>query len=74
MVVESLSKYVDPQDLTVAIHLNRQVQFDPKSLAILKLSIAALWVFGSISHDQSKWGLWGDFLEEPLGICFTYPT
>jgi hypothetical protein len=73
-VIKSLSKYVDSTDLTVAIHLNRRVHFDPKALIIPQLRIAAIWVFGSISSDQSEWGLWGDFLEQPEGTRFMYPT
>lgn len=73
-VIQSLTKYVDSEDLTVAIHLNRQAHFDPKNLTIPQLRIAALWVFGSISPDQSKWGLWGNFLEQPEGTLFTYPA
>lgn len=73
-VIQSLTKYVDSEDLTVAIHLNRQVHFDPKTLVIPQLRIAALWIFGAISPDQSEWGLWGNFLEEPEGTRFAYPA
>ncbi|MDP3421691.1 MAG: hypothetical protein Q8S10_12305 [Thiobacillus sp.] len=73
-VIRSLTKYVDSTDLTVAIHLNQQVRFDPRMLVVPTLPIAALWVFGSISPDQSEWGLWGNFLEEPEGTRFAYPV
>ncbi len=74
-IINSLAaKYVDSEDLTVAIHLNRQIHFDPKTLIIPHLRIAGLWIFGSISPDQSEWGLWGNFLEQPEGSRFTYPA
>lgn len=73
-ILRSLTKYVDSEDLTVAVHLNRQQHFDPATLSIPPLRIAALWVFASISPDQSKWGLWGNFLEQPEGSCFMYPA
>ena len=73
-IVQSLTKYVDSEDLTVAIHLNRQVHFNPKTLSVPPLRIAALWVFCSISPDQSEWGLWGNFLEQPEGSRFAYPA
>jgi hypothetical protein len=73
-IVESLAKYVDSEDLTVAIHLNRQAHFDPTVLSVPPLKIAALWVFASISPDQSQWGLWGNFLEQPEGSRFAYPA
>ena len=71
--IDSLSKYVDSGDLTVAIHLNRHGRFDPGELVIPRLNITALWVFAGLSHDQREWGLWGNFLEEPEGIRFSYP-
>jgi len=73
-IVQSLTQYVDSEDLTVAIHLNRQVHFDPKALSVPPLRFAALWVFASISPDQSEWGLWGNFLEQPEGSRFAYPA
>jgi hypothetical protein len=72
--VDALSKYVDSEDLTVAIYLNRPVHFDPEQLVVPRLKIAALWVFGAISPDKKNWGLWGNFLEVPEGTAFDYPT
>lgn len=71
--VGALTKYVDSGDLTVAIHFNRQSHFDPKEIIVPPLNIAALWVFGAVTGDQATWGLWGNFLEEPLGFRFEYP-
>lgn len=73
-VLQSLTKYVDSEQLTVAIHLNQQGHFDPSSLAVPRLGIAALWIFASISDDGSEWGLWGNFLEAPEGLRFGYPA
>lgn len=73
-VICSLTKYVDSKDLTVAIHLNQRVRFDARELVVPPLPIAALWVFGSISPDQSEWGLWGNFLEKSEGSRFIYPV
>lgn len=74
-IVDALvGKYVDSADLTVAIHLNQRAHFDPSKLLIPPLKIAALWVFGAISADQTQWGLWGNFLEIPVGTRFEYPT
>ena len=77
-IIQSLTKYVDSEDLTVAIHLNRQVHFDPATLVVPPLRIAALWIFASISPDQSEWGLWGNYLEQSEGSRegsrFAYPS
>lgn len=71
--VNALAKYVDSEDLTVAIHLNQQARFDPSKLSVPPLCIAALWVFASVSPDQSLWGLWGNLLETREGSSFEYP-
>ncbi|MFO1396504.1 MAG: hypothetical protein U1F48_05515 [Burkholderiales bacterium] len=74
-LIEQLGeKYVDSPDLTVAIYLNRDVAFDVATLEVPPLRLAALWVFGGISPDQSRWGLWGDLLGEPIGTRFEYPA
>jgi len=73
-IINALAKYTDSADLTVAIHLNQRAHFDPSKLVVPSLKIAALWVFGAISVDQTQWGLWGNFLETPVGTRFEYPT
>ena len=74
-IVDALpNKYVDSDDVTIAIHLNQQMRFEPSAIQVPALRVAALWVFGSISPDQSKWGLWGNFLEAPYGTSYAYPV
>lgn len=72
--INSLTKYADSKDLTVAVYLNQEGPFDPKDVTVPSLKIAALWIFASISEDQSEWGLWGNFLEKPNSFRFRYPT
>jgi len=67
-------KYVDSADLTVAIYLNQQLRFEPSELRIPRLRIAALWVFAGLASDGAEWGLWGDFLDRPMGTRFAYPA
>ena len=44
-LIQGLSKYKGTEDLTVLIHLNRRVHFDPASVTLPpQLPIAALWV------------------------------
>lgn len=73
-VVDSLRKYVNSEDLTVAIHFNQHGRLDTQDLRIPALRIGAVWVFGGISKDQSEWSLLGDILEQPVETRFTYPT
>ena len=73
-VVAGLAKYSDSKDLSVVIHLNQETCFDPATLVVPSLNIAALWVFAAITPDQTSWGIWGNFLEEPEGTRFEYPV
>lgn len=74
-VLESLTKYSGAKDLTVLIHLNRQVRFKPDELLVPNgLRLAALWVLGCINPDQSRWALWGNYLENPEMSEFAYPV
>lgn len=74
-VIAALEKYVSSEDLTVAIHLNRVVKgFNPSEIIVPPLRIAALWMFGAIAADQSRWAIWGNFLDELEVAEFAYPT
>jgi hypothetical protein len=76
-VVDSLARYADSADVTVAIKINRPGPFDPTEMKLpADLRIGGLWIFTSLSADQSEFGLWGDFLsrtDAPLGTRFSYP-
>ncbi len=73
-ILKALEKYVDSEDLTVAIHLNQNKRFELATVVVPPLRIAALWVFAAISENQSEWGLWGNFLEQPERTRFEYPA
>jgi hypothetical protein len=74
-VIDSLGRYSDSQDLTVLIHLNREARFKPSAVVIPEgTRIAALWVLACVSPDQSRWALWGSYLEEPDRSEFAYPA
>jgi hypothetical protein len=66
-IVNGLTKYPSSTKLTVAIHLNRVVQFAPSELVIPRLGVAAVWVFGAIRPDRSRWAIWGNFLDPEDG-------
>lgn len=73
-VINGLVKYVDSEELVVAIHLNQRLRFDPSSVHIPELRIRQLWIFFAISEDQSEWGLCGNLLESAEVTIFSYPT
>jgi len=72
--MRTLSKYVDSENLTVAIHLNQDTHFDPVNLQASSLKLAELWIFATLNPSQSTWGLWGNFLGPDPGLSqFNYP-
>lgn len=72
--VDALTKYVNSEDLVVAIHLNRCTLFDPSQLVIPDLKIAELWIFGALTPDESTWGMWGNFMQSASGTRYSYPV
>jgi hypothetical protein len=73
-LISSLQKYHDSNDLTVAIHVNRQGTIDISKIVIPQLSVRGLWLFGSLTLDQSKWFLAGDLLGDKNYYEFYYPA
>jgi len=74
-LVQGLSRYSGRKDLTVLIHLNRHVHFNPESLVLPpRLPIAALWFLACTDPTHSEWVIWGNFLEQAEGTSFAYPV
>lgn len=77
-IIDKLERYTDSADVTFVLKLNRVCQFNPSDIVISdNLSIGGLWVFGSVSEDQSEFALWGNFLnsvQNDMGIKFLYPS
>lgn len=77
-VLDGLTKYTDSIDLVLAIKLNRPEHFDPSQVEVPSgLQFGGVWIFGSISEDQSEWAIFGDFANdaaEPIGHRYLYPA
>jgi hypothetical protein len=74
-VIDGLEKYSDSSNLTVAIHLNQAARFNPDALRLRQLKVASVWVFFTVTANQSLWELWGNFTEDdPSCIQFSYPS
>jgi hypothetical protein len=69
-----LKKYRNSTDLVVAIHVNREMQLNFAEVLVPKLALAAVWLYGAISPDQSKWMLYGDLLDQPASYEIPYPS
>ncbi len=72
--IQKLTKYVNSENLVVAIHANRTGQLNFNEIVLPKLKISELWIFGSLTLDQSRWFLYGDVLTRPEYYEFNYPT
>lgn len=73
--INKLKKYVDSENLCVAIYINRlEKSLDVNLIDVTGLNIAELWLFGAASSDQSKWKIIGNLLDSPNTYEFTYPN
>jgi hypothetical protein len=73
-IISSLQKYSSSHDLIVGIHINREGSLDISKIDIPTLNIRELWLFGSLTQDQSKWFLIGDLLDKRGYYEFDYPA
>ena len=62
-VISGLAKYKASRGLTVVVHLNRQIRFDPDQVSLANLELASLWIIGAVSADQHRWMLFGNMME-----------
>ena len=74
-LLHGLARYTGTKDLTVLVHVNRRIHFDPSSITLPRqLPIAALWVLACLNPAHSEWAIWGNLLEEAEGTRFAYPA
>lgn len=72
--IDKLKKYVDSQDLCIALYINRPLRsLDVTQLDTEGLNIAELWLFGAASKDQSTWQVLGNILGRPNVYTYNYP-
>ena len=72
-VIDSLSKYRNAGDLTVAIHVNRRMAGHITLELSANLTIGQLFIFGGCSPDQQRWFIQGDFIKTLERAEFDYP-
>jgi hypothetical protein len=69
-----LSKYRTSHHTVAAVHVNRSGCFDYSSVQKPETSFAEIWLYASLTSDQSLWALYGDLLHEPRGFEIPWPT
>ncbi len=55
-------RYPDSADLTVAVHVNRDMKIRCTDLNLDGFRLKSLWLFGGNSEDQIEWRVIGDLL------------
>jgi len=75
-IIDKLEKYSGETNLSVVIHINRQMRFEYRPWQrVGRPRINELWYLGCESADQSKWFLYGSVLREnPQKYDFEYPS
>ncbi len=71
--VNKLTKYVDSNELCVAMYINKVVSIELNKLELPELNIAELWFFGAANPNQKQWTLVGNVLDQPEVYTFEYP-
>jgi hypothetical protein len=69
-----LQKYVTSKETVVAVHVNRSGMIDFSGIRKPVACCAEIWLYGTLSADQSVWFLYGDLLNAPHGHEIRYPT
>lgn len=69
-----LEKYVTSERTVVAMHLNQSGRVEFSKIPKPKANCREIWLYGSITPDQSNWFLYGDLLGEALFFEVPYPT
>ena len=73
--ISKLSKYVDAQDLVVAIHVNRKVHIKPQELDTSGVKVKEVWLYGQLQNDATTWLLFGNLMTaEPNAYTFQLPA
>jgi hypothetical protein len=73
-LISGLQKYKNSKDMIVGIYSNRAGTFLLSEIMVPKVNLAGLWIFGSITPDQSKWFLFGNVINDPQYYEFMYPA
>lgn len=73
-IIDSIAKKRNYRKRTLAIKLTREGNFNPSTLDLSKLETESVWVFGSVSADQTQWVIWGDLLQSNHGTSFNLPV
>lgn len=73
--LDKLDKYVDSEDLVVAVHMNRTATIHLSELRLPRGRIGELWLYGTTDLTQTRWTIIGNLLSgKPQYFEFSYPA
>jgi hypothetical protein len=67
-LAELEGKYCDPNELYLAISVNRAYEIDLRAIVVpprLREQVMELWLFGRSQDERSRWFFYGDMLDKP---------
>lgn len=69
-----LKKYATSDHTIVAVHINQTGYVEYSSIQKPQTSVAEVWLYASMTANQSDWFLYGDLLHSPRGFDISWPT
>jgi len=71
--LEKLGKYGKSSNTVVAVHMNQSGPVVYSDIRSPELKLGGIWLYSSITPDQSRWFLYGDILRQPRGYEINWP-
>lgn len=69
-----LGKYITSSHSIIAIHLNQTGWVNYSAIKKPEAAVGEIWLYSSITADQSRWFLYGDLLHFARGYEISWPT
>jgi hypothetical protein len=69
-----LWEYPKSEQTIVAVHVNQEGPLVWSAITKPTTSVAEIWLYASLTPDQSRWFLYGDLLNRPQSFEIPWPT
>jgi hypothetical protein len=72
--LQKLTKYHGSNRTTAAVIINREMRLEFSKIHFPEVQMGGVWIYGTLSPDQSRWFIYGDLQKEPLLWEYEYPS
>jgi hypothetical protein len=72
-ILAGLGRYASASDTVVAIHINRRMRMDLKTITLPDIPVGQIWLFGGADDVPMEFALYGDLCREPQLYQFALP-